>query len=184
MADIVLSNSRFVLCTDTDGDILSTRLGHSHLVVRFVFVWLVGWTVLGLIGAVATRADSDPDNTFSLLTLTHGVLVGVLFLAFLLTQKETLRFEGTDLVLINQVFGVVSRKHRFLRTEIGQVLISANRQPAWIEEILIPDPLAIARRSGSVTFSYRGRTKFLLPGIDQAQAAVAVAWLKNRLSDA
>jgi hypothetical protein len=184
MADIVLSNSRFVLSTDIDGDILSARPGRSHLVVRFFIVWLVGWTLLGLIGAVATRADNDPDNAFSLLTWTHGILIGVLFLSFLLTQRETLRFEGTDLVLINQVFGVVSRKRRFLRTEIGQVSIAASQHPAWIEEILIPDPFAVARRFGSVTFSYCGRTKFLLPGIDQTQAAIVIVWLKNRLPDA
>ncbi len=147
--------------------------------VRVFWVFLSFWS-LGCIVVVrlAVGIDTDPILKQAVGPLAAGWSFGAFFLTSWLSGKETLRFEGSDLCVVHQAFGL-KRHRRFRPAEIQQATVEP--RPFWLTPMLLDLPFAITRQYGSIGFTYRGRKVLLLPGLGGAQAALVLGWIKERL---
>jgi hypothetical protein len=180
MAERTLVILPFVLHSDLENDCLTLPIGRLHPMVPVFWVFLSFWSLgcFAVVVRLALGIDSDPILRQAVGLLGAGWLFGAFFLTSWLSGKETLNFDGSDLCVVHQAFGL-KRRRRFRLVEIQQA--SVEPRPFWPMPILLDLPFAIVRQYGSIGFNYRGRRVLLLPGLGEAQAALALGWIKVHL---
>ncbi|CAN1572056.1 hypothetical protein MCELHM10_03312 [Paracoccaceae bacterium] len=142
----------------------------------FLSFWSFGCIAVFVRLALGMDTDLIPKQAIGLLVV--GWFFGAFYLTSWLSGKETLRFDGSDLCLVHQAFGL-KRRRRFRLAEIQQATVEP--RPIWVTPMLLDLPFAIARQYGSIGFTYRGRRVLLLPGLGQAQAALILGWINEHL---
>jgi hypothetical protein len=181
MAGRELSVSPFVLYSELQDDWLTFRIGKLHPLLPIVWIMFLVWAVTLSFILIGRQWTVDPGLADALKLVAFACIVLALLLASWLTGKETLRFDGPELEVVNQAIGL-RRVRRFRLTEIEQVAVEP--RPIWVMNIQLEFPFAIGRHFGAIAFDYQGRKVLLLPRISEAQAGMVVGWLKNRLSNA
>ncbi len=178
---VPLGQARYVIEPTRDGEVLTIPAVRNIFVMIFLSVWLAGWTVGGIGAIGALLLTFEPFLVFWLMGWALGWLAASSTLAWLYTGKQILRFRGQDLEVCLKVFGFVWPKV-YQGREIRELSVAQLDQ--WPMRRGPQLPFGILGGSGAVQFTYGARTRFLAPGMDQAEAARIVEWLKKRLPGA
>lgn len=181
MTSNAFQRMRFFTERDQYGEKLTIPADQNLFVIVFFFIWLTAWTVAGLSWIVKLIATLDPSVLPLLIGWSLAWLMSGSFLAWMLTGRETLRLVGANLEVTREIMGYELQR-LFAGQEIRQI---ATRVPFRFPGcVFFPSPIRLSGNSGSVHFSYRGRSYELAYGMNTVEAAAIADWLRERLPGA
>jgi hypothetical protein len=181
MSYVPLGEARFAIAPTVDGEVLTISAVRNVFVMLFMSAWLAAWTVGGFEAIGALFVHFHPFLLFWLMGWALGWLAVSTTLAWMFAGKQTLRIVGDDLEVVLQVFGFDWR-NVYQGREIQHLGVAPVDQ--WGMRRGPQMPFGISGASGAVHFTYGARTRYLAAGMDQAEAAQIVAWLKKHLPGA
>lgn len=175
MSYVALGTPRFSILPTVEGETLVIPAVRNILIVLFLSVWLGGWT-LGGIGAMAGLvATGEPFLAFWLC----GWAIGWMAVSVMLTGRQRLRFVGADLEIDTSMLGY-HRRALYRGRDIRGPSVQA---PAWQARQTPPMPLLGGSRR-TVRFTYGARTFSTGFGMDPAEGAAIIEWLRKKLPEA
>lgn len=181
MTYVPLGQARFKIEPTVDGTVLTIPAVRNVFIMLFLSVWLVMWTIGGFGAMAALIVTHEPFLVFWLVGWALGWLAVFTTLAWMFTDRQSLGVLGQDLEVMVKMFGFKSTKLYHGR-EIRQLGVAPVE--AWRMRRGPQLPFGIMGGSGAVQFTYGARVRFLAPGMDQAEAAQIVTWLKTRFPEA
>lgn len=178
MAYVPLGQPRFQIKQTAQGDVLIIPAVRNLVVALFLSFWLVVWTIGGGASVAGLFDGFEPFVMVWLMGWAAGWCTVVLILSWMISGKQTLCCFAGDLEVGLSIFGFARRKTyegRAIRsldvTPVGDLTLRRGPQM----------PSGVLGGSGAIRFTYGARTCYLAAGMDQAEAARIVTWLKAGL---
>jgi hypothetical protein len=174
-----IAKERFEVEPTSDGaERIRIRARRPIFPLLFLPIWLVGWTVGGVVAIRQVMTAFEPFLMVWLCGWAFGWIVAAGTIVWMFAGSETLRIVGSDLEVAHQALGWSSR-----RTYQGSQIrnLSVGPQTAWQSSFTLPGPFAKAARIGSVRFDYGPRTIYVASGLDEAEGRMIVERLARRL---
>jgi hypothetical protein len=174
---VPLGQARFTIAPTMDGEVLTIPAVRQVFLMLFLSVWFAGWTIGGISAMVALSMTHEPFLMFWLVGWALGWFFAATTLGWMFTGKQVLSSKGKDLEVGLQIFGF-NRTKLYRGEDISQIGLAPVDQ--WQFRRGPQLPFGLFGGSGAVQFTYGHRSHFLAPGLDQAEAAQIVDWLKKR----
>lgn len=160
---------------------LVSRSSRNWLVMPFLSIWLVAWTIGGI--AAITQFLRGEAQLFLAIWLV-GWAIGWLFAATWLGWQ----FAGRIQVSVQQQalvyrwsMPVLGKTKRYDASQIRNLRAGGASWP-WSSGFMnISYPPFLPGVPGSVQFDYGGRTIGIMPGLDEAEGQLIVDWLEQRI---
>lgn len=151
----------------------------NWFVMLFLPVWLTAWA-FGWV--MAARQLLDQVDPFLIVWLTFWTVGGLYALAILLWQ-----FIGAEIIRVSHGDLEISyRSPGFNKTWLyrGQEIddLSPAGSPDFFHRYYGSLPHMTAKRWGAVKFTHGARTIHIAAGLDEAEGALIVEWLRKHLS--
>ncbi|TIX48906.1 hypothetical protein [Alteraurantiacibacter aquimixticola] len=180
---------RFDILQDGEGEWLVAR-GQNGWVVKlfvipFLALWLTGWS-FGGIAAINALFNSEKFQLFLLVWLV-GWVIGLAFalswLGWLLAGKMRLAVRHGGLEF-RWAMPLLSGIRRYNVREMRNLRPAGSMFGMHIPSLQPSAPPFFPFQQGGIRFSYGGRSVTVMHGLDEAEAEIAIAWLKQRLPSA
>lgn len=181
MAYVPIGAPRFSIVSQGAGEILIIPAQRNILILAFLSVWLVMWTIGGFSAMGQLLARFHIFIAFWLVAWAIGWIMVAAIISWMLTGRETVQVIGGDLEVGYSVWRL-SRRKLFRGADVRGLKANAGER-YWQGRQFPPMPV-LGQSRGSVQFSYGARTQTFGFGLDSTEAAEVVAWLQKKLPGA
>lgn len=165
--------------TTNDGNTLTISFVRHGLLLSCLEVWMIFWTVGGLMAVGVFLLVSHPLVVLWAKIWALSWLVGVFLLSAMTTGKQVLRVVDQNIEVIHKFFGIPFMRRVFAGLEVCDVRVSrGNEKRVWFVPYFTS---AVFGWSGMVRFAYKSQIHYLAPGMSIIEAGQVVDWLKKRL---
>ncbi|NBZ88286.1 hypothetical protein [Stagnihabitans tardus] len=178
MTYVPLPDARFSIIDTPNGPALRIPAQRNLFVAAFLAVWLCGWTAGGVATIHQFLAQPQAFLGFWLCGWALGWGFAALTLARMAAGVETVSVIAGDLEIRRSLFGL-SRGKLYRGREVKALSVTV--QPNWGGFF---QPRGFGPHMGRVQFTYGGRSQSFAAGLDEAEGAEVVAWLRQRLEPA
>lgn len=152
----------------------------SWFALPFLIFWILAWSAGGVAAMVALARDPNFFLMFWLCGWALGWLFAASSIAWQLGGAEALSVIGGDLHYRVAMPGY-SRLRVYRGADVQDIAPAASPFAAFTMMRGVYPPLFNLAQFGSVRFRYGGRAVYLAPGLDDAESAAVVEWLRRRL---
>jgi hypothetical protein len=173
-----MGNPRFSVVPTLDGEVLTISAVQNWFFMVFMSFWLALWTMGGLAAMVTFLVTFHPFILCGLMMWALAWMAVSSALAWMFAGKQTLRIVGQDLEVALNISGF-QRRSLYVGREVRQICVA--RADFWPLRRWPQTPFGVTGVTGAVQFTYGARTRYVAPGMNQAEAAQIVGWLKKRL---
>ena len=175
-----MKQPRFVVEVVEGGEQIRIKAARSWFALPFITLWLLIWSI----GGIATMSQlAGKFDLFLLVWLclwAGGCLLAAVTIAWQLGGAEIIRSVGGDLEVGYAMPGRSGRR-LFRGSEIGRLRVRGGAgEIVGMMHSAYP-PFLSGQRAGSISFDHGARTHRFAIGLDEAEAAMIVDYLRKRL---
>lgn len=173
-----IAHPRFHIALDERGETIVTKARKSIFPLLFLPVWLAGWTAGGIAAIAQLSRQFEPFLILWLCGWATGWIFAAGSIAWMLAGRQALRVIGGDLEVGIGLPGI-ERRRLYEGKRIAHLGVSS--QDSIFNRLRFPAPPLFGYQAGAVKFNYGPRTIYVADGLDEAEGAMIVERLLQRL---